>query len=442
LKNITANDKGKTNRMEDIREKATRMLHEFKGENYVFGTGVFHQLGVEARKMGVKVSVVVDGLGEDWVAPLLQKAEQSLFASGLKMAGPFIKGARSNAPREDVAAITEKIKVQNPDVVVTIGGGSTIDAVKAAIALHCLGDKYPAIDDYFGTGQISGMLARERRRLLPHLAVMTAASSAAHLTKYSNITDIHTGQKMLIVDEAVIPSRALFDYSFTTSQPRSLTVDGALDGISHSLEVMMGISESKLDAALPVCLTGIELIVNNIKQVVNDPQDVNAREAVGLGTDLGGYSIMIGGTNGAHLNSFSMTDILSHGRACALMNPYYVVFFSTVIGERLKKAGRIYQQAGYIREDIEPLNGREMGLALAKGMIRLSEDIGFPTTLKNVPGYTEAHKKRCLQAAKDPKLDSKLKNMPVPLSAADVDEYMGSVLDAAESGDMEKIKNM
>lgn len=428
--------------MESLKEKATRMLHNFKSENYVFGIGVFHQLGVEARKMGEKVSVVVDGLGEDWVAPMLQEAERSLLESGLKIAGPFIKGARSNAPREDVTAITEKIKTQNPDVVISIGGGSTIDAVKAAIALRCLGDKYPAIDDYFGNGQISEMLTREKGSLLPHLAVMTASSSAAHLTKYSNITNIHTGQKMLIVDEAVIPAKALFDYSLTVSQPLSLTVDGALDGISHALEVLMGIPESKIDAAMPVCLTGIELIVNNIKKVVNNPKDITAREAVGLGTDLGGYSIMIGGTNGAHLNSFSMTDILSHGRACALMNPYYVVFFSTVIGERLKKVGKIYRQAGYIPEDIEPLNGREMGLALAKGMIRLSEDIGFPTTLKNVPGYTEAHKKKCLQAAKDPKLDSKLKNMPVPLSAADIDEYMGSVLEAAESGDMRKIKNM
>ncbi len=38
---------------------------------------------------------------------------------------------------------------------------------------------------------------------------------------------------------------------------------------------------------------------------------------LGLATDLGGYAIMLGGTNGAHLTSFSLVDILSHGRACA-----------------------------------------------------------------------------------------------------------------------------
>ena len=70
------------------------------------------------------------------------------------------------------------------------------------------------------------------------MAIQTAASSGAHLTKYSNITDVRTGQKKLIVDDAIVPARAVFDYGVTASAPRSLTVDGALDGISHSLEVL------------------------------------------------------------------------------------------------------------------------------------------------------------------------------------------------------------
>lgn len=416
------------------------MLRGFKGEQYTFGLNVLDQMGEKIARLGKRVTVVFDGLGQTWTAVLVRRTEQLLKESGLVLAGEFIPGARPNAPREDVAFIAGKIREQNPDVVVSVGGGSTIDAVKAAIAECALADKYPDIDAYFGTGEVGKMLAAEKRTLLPHFAVMLSASSAAHLTKYSNITHVQSGQKMLIVDEAVIPGNALFDYSMTVTQPHSLTVDGALDGISHALEVLMGIPEAQLAKAMPVCLTGIKLIVNNIKKVVNDPLDIEAREAIGLGTDLGGYAIMIGGTNGAHLNSFSMTDILSHGRACALMNPYYVVFFSTAIDARLREVGKIYQQAGYLPENLGQIKGRELGLALAKAMIRLSEDIGFPTTLKAVPGYSENHKKRCLEAAKKPQLESKLRNMPVPMSAANVDEYMGSILEAAEDGRMEKIK--
>jgi len=78
------------------------------------------------------------------------------------------------------------------------------------------------------------------------IAIQTAASSGSHLTKYSNVTDPVVGQKKLIVDEAIIPTKALFDYQVTTSMPPALTIDGALDGIAHCLEVFEGVSEKKL----------------------------------------------------------------------------------------------------------------------------------------------------------------------------------------------------
>ncbi len=65
-----------------------------------------------------------------------------------------------------------------------------------------------------------------------------------------------------------------------------------------------------------------------------------AREALCLATDLGGYAIMLGGTNGGHLTSFSLVDILTHGRACALMNPYYTVFFAPAVEGPLQHRGQ------------------------------------------------------------------------------------------------------
>jgi hypothetical protein len=75
-------------------------------------------------------------------------------------------------------------------------------------------------------------------------------------------------------------------------------------------------------------------------------------------------------------------------------------------------------------------------------MAALSQRLGFPTTLGEVPGFSAAHVQRALAAAKNPTLESKLKNMPVPLTAATVDEYMGPVLEAAASGDFGRIRNL
>jgi alcohol dehydrogenase class IV len=186
----------------------------------------------------------------------------------------------------------------------------------------------------------------------------------------------------------------------------------------------------------------IRLVVNYVERAVKNPNDVEARFALGLATDLGGYAIMLGGTNGAHLTSFSLVDILSHGRACAIMNPYYVVFFAPAVEEPLRLVGRIFRDAGLAHANIDSLKGRALGMAVAEAMMELSKRIGFPTTLQEVKGFTEAHIERALIAAKDPQLRMKLENMPVPLTPEMVDEYMAPILEAARVGDLKQIKNV
>ncbi len=426
----------------NIREKSTILLKKFKDDNYVFGTDCMCRLGELSSGLGKRASLVAGGTGKSWGEEIRGTVRMILHKSGITLAGDIIDGAKPNSPFEDVFRISDEISRQTPDFVISVGGGSLIDAVKAAIAYSILKDKYPDINDYFGEGRVSEMLVRTGRKMLPSLAVQLASGSAAHLTKYSNITDIKKNQKFLMIDNAVIPDRALFDYSYTRSMSKDFTMDGAFDGISHCLEVYMGSREEKLKEVEDVALAGIELITANMETAVKCPENIEAREALGLGTDLGGYSIMIGATNGAHLNSFSLVDLLPHGRACALMNPYYVVFFSPAIEGKLRKVGAIYKKAGYIKADIDKLSGRELGMAVAEGMIALSKDVGFPTTLKDVPGFSDDHVRRCLTAAKNPKFESKLRNMPVPMSADKVDEYMGSVLAAAKTGDFSLIRNL
>ena len=267
----------------------------------------------------------------------VQTIRDSAAAAGAPLIGE-VDGAGPNAPREDLFRIADSLKDLDPDVMVSFGGGSTIDATKAGEVLRTLGG---GIDDYFGTGQVTQALADSGKTLTPHVAIQTAASSGAHLTKYSNITDVSTGQKKLIVDEAVVPARPVFDYEVTYGAPTSLTADGALDGIAHWLEVLLGaVGKPFYEQVEPVARTGIGLVVNYLPKAIADPTDEEARSALCLATDLGAYAIMIGGTNGGHLTSFSLVDVTSHGRACAMTNPYYTVFFAPAIEPALRMLGR------------------------------------------------------------------------------------------------------
>ena len=434
-------------------DRARKMLSDWKEGNYAFGIGALTRIGDFARKVGKSTVLVVTGLGvEKWTEPLLDRIRTCLRDENIDILA-LIRGARANAPREDVYRIANQIGKKRPDSIIAIGGGSTIDAVKAASVLASLNSD--DVETYFGMGLVTEELKKEGKELPIVIAVQTAASSGAHLTKYSNITDPLTGQKKLIIDEAVVPPWAVFDYSLTLGAPYSITADGGLDGIAHSLEVVYGATGKPFfSKVMDIAEVGISLVVENLPKAVDDPENENARIGLGLGTDLGGYAIMVGGTNYGHLFSFSLVNLLTHGRACALVNPYATVFFSPAIQPQLKMVGRILAQAGYIDEDMEKLSGRDLGIIVARGMIKFSKRIKFPTNLDEVGG-TEKDKERILKAAKNPQLWSKLEQAPVSLitrnskgeidksqTEDNIDKYMGALIDGVRSGDFDKIKNV
>ena len=422
--------------MTDIK-KAQELLHEFKGDLYLFGPDVLPEVGQRIAAAGKRAALIRGTFtGSDDYVEIIRN---SLSESGVNLVAE-IRGARPNCPREDLFRIAENLRETDADVIVSFGGGSTIDAAKAAEVLRTLnGD----IDVYFGMGFVSEALKESDKSLTPHMAIQTVAGSAAHLTKYSNITEISTGQKKLIIDDSIVPAYPVFDYKVTYSTPPDLTADGALDGISHSLEVLYGAigkpNYDKLEEIADVC---IRLAVNYLPLSIDNPRDKEAREALCLATDLGGYSIMIGGTNGGHLTSFSLVDILPHGRACAIMNPYYTVFFAPAIERPLRIVGKIYQEAALTGADIESLKGRDLGIAVAEAMFELARRIGFPTRLGDVDRFGRQHIDRALAAAKNPQLKMKLQNMPVPLGSEMIDDYMGPILEAARDGNLSVIKNV
>ena len=418
--------------IEEDRKKAENLLREFKGDSYAFGDGALKEVGpYAAARIGNKVAIVTDTYMKGGEA--LKEIEDSLESAGVNVVGIF-DGARANAPREDLYRLAYQVTHADLDGVVVVGGGSTIDAAKASLVLKLYGG---VIDDYFGTGKVT---EKSGGKQIPLIAVQTASSSGAHLTKYSNITDVTSGQKKLIVDESVVPRASVYQYDVSRTMPPGFTKDGALDGIAHCWEVWMGATgKPNYEKISEVAYLGIKLVVDNLPAAAKDGNDMDARYALGLATDLGGYSIMLGGTNGGHLGSFSLVDILSHGRGCAVLNPYYTILFGDAIQDQLRKVATIFEAAGFIKDGAD-LSGRSLAEAVGKGMITFSKSLDFPTTLKEA-GATEDRIDKMVEAAKNPQLKMKLQNMPTPMDAeaGDVDRLMKPTLEAAFSGDLSLI---
>ena len=422
--------------MLNLKSKAQELVFEFKGDDYIFGLNCLDKVGKVAALTGNKI-LLITSLHQRGEA-FFNRIIDSVKSSGLNIVGHTLS-ARPNSPKQDVFRMAEAISASRPESVLVASGGSGIDAAKAAIVLAALGGD---LEDYFGVGKVTDKIMESDTTLIPCLALQTASGSSAHLTKYSNITDFQISQKKLIIDMAIVPPKCMFDYSLTRTMSQAFTCDGAFDGLAHCLEVYYGASSDSFDKIEDIALTGIELILASLETAVADPENLEARESLGLATDLGGYAIMLGGTNGAHLTSFSLVDILSHGRACALLNPYYTVFFAPAIQRQLQRLAELLAKYNLMSPEDSSSEGRELGVAVAKGLIALSRRVNFPTTLSEIEGMDQSYIDKALEAAKNPQLESKLKNMPVSLTADQVDEFIRPILEAAKTGDFNLIQTI
>ena len=150
-------------------KKAEKLLRRFKAGKYHFGQDILEEALKDASKMGKKAILFRGSFpGSD---AYVSQITSSLKQSGITLAGIF-KGARPNSPKEDVQKMVAAIDKANPDFVITFGGGSNIDAAKAALVLNVFGGKF---DDYFGVGRVSAAINDSGKKLLPHLAIQTIA---------------------------------------------------------------------------------------------------------------------------------------------------------------------------------------------------------------------------------------------------------------------------
>jgi alcohol dehydrogenase class IV len=159
-------------------EKARALLREFKGNSYLFGTDVLPKIGRAVAAKGKNVALVRGSFSDsdDYVRII----RESLADSGVNLVAE-IKGVRPNCPREDMFRIADSLRETETDVVISFGGGSTIDAVKAAEVLRTLdGD----INAYFGMGLVTKALHDRGKSLSTHVAIQTVASSAANCTSF------------------------------------------------------------------------------------------------------------------------------------------------------------------------------------------------------------------------------------------------------------------
>ena len=172
------------------------------------------------------------------------------------------------------------LKKNKNDAVIGFGGGSPIDTAKAIAVLSQYSNK---IQDYKPPGTFD-------KKGLPIIAIPTTAGTGSEVTHHSVIIDTTSNnqEKISCRGEGFVPIVSIVDYELTLSKPRRLTIDSAIDTLTHGIEAY--VSKKATLFSDRMALDTIRLVTENIYKVDKDPKDIKAREGLMLAATLGGLA--------------------------------------------------------------------------------------------------------------------------------------------------------
>ena len=177
-----------------------------------------------------------------------------------------------------ILSALEAYRTENCDFIIGLGGGTPLDTAKAVSAMSVLNGE---LIDYAGK-EIKG-------KFPPLVLIPTTAGTGSEATKFFVYTDTKTDAKLLMKGDALLPSLAVVDYSYTLSAPRGITVATGMDALTHAVEAY---TSKKANALTDFyCLDAIERIFKMLPLAAKDGSNKEARESLALAAYEAGIAI-------------------------------------------------------------------------------------------------------------------------------------------------------
>jgi alcohol dehydrogenase YqhD (iron-dependent ADH family) len=340
----------------------------------IFGAGALPRLGKVASEYGRRALLVTGG-GSVKKSGVFDRTVDSLRAAGISVVE--CSGVEPNPRISTVRRGADIARAEKCDVIIALGGGSTMDASKviAAATLYD-GDPWNMIlhgqpDPYIPT------------RALPIITVPTLAATGSEMNCGAVISNEETSEKSFIMNPCLYPRTALVDPELTLTVPTNQTAYGVCDIITHVTEYYFnGIDGTPLQdrSAEGVILTTMEYG----KKALADSSDIEARAQVQLASILALNGWVNSGVNGSapvHFieHTISAHHDVTHGAGLAVVNPAWMRFAARHRPEKFVQfAERIF--------GLKAKGPDDMDTAMA-GIDRFEESlhsIGCPTRLSEL----------------------------------------------------------
>jgi len=277
----------------------------------VFGPGALQQLGTHARQLGFTRTLLVadDGVVR---AGFVASATLSLAAAGIETIAFHDFGQNPDSAMVEAGrAFAAPLDI---DSIVGLGGGSSLDCAKGINFLLTNGG---TMADYRGYGRASAPL-------LQMIGIPTTAGTGSEAQSYAVISDTRTHMKMACGDPSAAVKVAILDPTLTTTAPRAVTAMAGYDAIAHAVETWVSTRRNWLSDMFAERAWG--LLSNHFERVLEQPDDLEARSSMLVGSHFAGMAIEQSMLGAAHACSNPLTARhgLAHGLALSILLPVVV----------------------------------------------------------------------------------------------------------------------
>lgn len=324
-----------------------------------FGNGQIKNLGGYVRELnGTKVMVLTDkgirasGIVNKVTDILEQKEINYIIYDNIK----------PNPRDQDCMEAYFLAQKEHVDVLIGLGGGSSMDTAKAVGVLLTHGGN---ISDWYGLNIL-------HQPITPLICIPTTAGTGSEITFFSVITDTSTKLKMNILDYRVAPKIALLDPELTLTLPPAITASTGMDALTHAIEAYTcNLSEPITDA---LALYAIDVIIKNLSEAVNNGGNLEARRNMLAGSLIAGIAFGNSDVGGVHCMAEALGGLYDtpHGVANSMLLPYV---FEYNIPSNVEKHAMVAKLLGVL-----PIGKTNEEIA-NEGVIKLRElanEVGIP----------------------------------------------------------------
>lgn len=291
------------------------------------GAGQRHALGAVAAKLGSRALLCTDkrqAAQPEFIAMLTD-----LGTHGVKFC--VFDDTIPDLPISSIEACVAAVADFAPDMVIGVGGGSSMDMAKVvAVLLTHKGD----LRSYYGEFAVPGPV-------MPLIAVPTTAGTGSEVTPVAVVADEERGTKVGIASPYLIPVCAICDPELTVTCPPALTACSGADALTHAVEAFTTLARP-IDPMLSqehvfvgknvlsdhFAKLAVQQVFAYLKRACDNGADLEAREGLMLAATAAGCAFGAAGTAAAHALQYPVGNLThtAHGDGVATLLPYVMQF--------------------------------------------------------------------------------------------------------------------